>query len=329
MKTALVFACDDNFLPYTCVAARRAAMLSPEKFAIIIVSDGISDENKRLARKFCSRISFIEASQLFGTNTFRTTESYRRATYLRLYLDEIMADLDRIVYLDGDMTPLVDVSPLLQIVPTVSPVAATYGMNEVRRPVHNILPISKDAGYLQGGVQIFDLKAIRAEGIFKDAIKFANENPEKCQLVDQDALNAVLNGRWQVLDWRWNVMNEDSLYQPRPHFIRHHAGPNKPWALTKTNCEPFVIEHWRKDLAESPWPERYLPAKKGAFARKYIRPSARAIEVPLKALFRGDVDTLIHGEPDAQEMKRYLKNLPSLLAQIEGKQGQLASALPY
>ena len=329
MKTALVFACDDNFLPYTSVVARRVAMLASEKFPIIIVSDGISDEDKRLAQKFCSQISFIEASHLFKDDRFHTTDTYRRATYLRLYLDEIMADFDGIVYLDGDITPLVDVSPLLQIAPTVSPVAATYGMNEVRRPVHDLLPISKNAGYLQGGVQIFDLKAVRDEGIFRDAIKFANAYPEKCQLVDQDALNAVLNGRWQVLDWRWNVMNEDSLYQPRPHFIRHHAGPNKPWAPAKTNCEPFIVEQWRKDLADSPWPERYLPEKRGPFARKYIRPTARAIEVPLKALFRGDFDTLIHGERDAREMKRYLKRLPSLLSQIEAKEGQLSSALPY
>ena len=40
MKTALVLACDDNFIAYASVVARRVAWLSSEKFPIIIVSDG-------------------------------------------------------------------------------------------------------------------------------------------------------------------------------------------------------------------------------------------------------------------------------------------------
>ncbi len=56
MKTALVLACDDNYIPYTAVVARRIAGYATEKFPIIVVSDGVSDENKALARKFCPKL---------------------------------------------------------------------------------------------------------------------------------------------------------------------------------------------------------------------------------------------------------------------------------
>jgi lipopolysaccharide biosynthesis glycosyltransferase len=329
MKTALVFACDDNFIAYPSVVARRVSWLSSDKFPIVIISDGVSDENKRLARKFCPRISFIEAGNLFGERRFHTTTSYARATYLRLYLDEILADFDRVVYMDGDMTPLVDINPLLQMVPKASPVMATYSFDHVRTLTHNRLLLSPQAAYLQGGLQIFDLMAVREERIFKDAIQFALDYPEKCELVDQDALNFVLQGRWQVLDWRWNVMNFEAKYAPRPFYIRHHGGVEKPWTADKSGSEPDAIELWRTDLAESPWPQKFTAEGKVPFSRKYIRPVTRAVEVPIKAAIRGDFETVLHGEEEQRQIKRYLRRLPSFLKQAEeaAREGRLASAL--
>ena len=329
MKTALVFACDDNFVAYTSVAARRVSQLSSEQFPIVIISDGVADENKRLAQKFCQQINFIEAGSLFGENRFHTTTAYARATYLRLYLDEILADFDRIVYMDGDMTPLVDISPLLQMIPKASPVMATYSFDHVRTYPYNKLSLSPGAGYLQGGLQIFDLKAVREERIFKDAIQFALDHPEKCELVDQDALNFVLQGRWQVLDWRWNVMNFEAKHAPRPFYIRHHGGAEKPWTADKSGSEPDIIKLWRADLAESPWPQKFTAEKKVPFSRKYIRPVTRAIEVPIKAAVRGDYQTVLHGERERRQNKRHLRHLPSFLKKAEeaAREGRLASAL--
>ena len=161
---------------------------------------------------------------MFNSRQFNTTSHFTRASYLRLFLDEILADFERVVYIDGDMSPLVDPSPLLRMFPKVSPVMATYSMGHANHLVYDRLPMSRQAGYMQGGLQIFDLKAIREERIFKDAIQFALDHPDKCEMVDQDALNVVLDGRWQVLDWRWNVTNIDSRQFPKPFYIRHHGG---------------------------------------------------------------------------------------------------------
>jgi lipopolysaccharide biosynthesis glycosyltransferase len=325
----MVLGCDDNFIAYATIVAHRAARLSSDKFPIIIVSDGVSDENKRLAQKFCPRIGFIEAHALLADHEFRTSAHFTPATYLRLFLDEILADFDRVTYLDSDMTPLVDLSPLLRMAPKASPVMATYGFDQESGRVSHRLPLSPDAGYLQGGLQIFDLKAVREERIFKDAIRFALENPDKCDLVDQDALNVALQGRWQVLDWRWNVLNVDARYFPKPFNIRHHGGPSKPWAADKSECEPYIAKEWRKDLAESPWPHKFLRKRRGPFLRTYVRPVTRAVEVSLKAAMRGDFQTILHGEEHYRAMKRFQKRLPSMLRKVEeaAREGRLGSAL--
>jgi lipopolysaccharide biosynthesis glycosyltransferase len=322
MKTALVLACDDNFIAYASVVARRAARLSSEKFPIVIVSDGITDENKRLAQQFCPQISFIEASHLFADRTFYTRASFTRAAYLRLFFDEILADFDRVAYLDCDVSPLTDLSPLLQMVPKASPVMGTYDLVQLYDAViYDRLPLSRDAGYLQTGVVVFDLKAVREERIFKDTIQFALDNPEKCVLVEQDALNVALQGRWQVLDWRWNVLHFCVEYMPRPHFIRHITG-SKPWGPTKWGIEKRIVRQWRDDLAESPWPQRYSVNEDG-WMKTYVRPVTMSIERPVKNLIHAAADNR-HGR-----LARYLKRLPQVLETIEGaaREGKLAAAL--
>jgi lipopolysaccharide biosynthesis glycosyltransferase len=331
MKTALVLACDDNFIPYASVVARRVSWLSSEKFPIVIISDGVSDDNKRLAQKFCPQITFIEAGQMFRHGGFHTTPTITRATYLRLYLDEILTDFDLVTYIDSDMTPLVDLSPLVRLVPRSSPVMATYSLGYATELIYNRLPLSREAGYLQGGLQIYDLKAVREEHIFKNAIRFALDHPEKCELVDQDALNVVLQGRWQVLDWRWNVMNFEAKHAPNTYYIRHHGGAEKPWTADKTDAEPYIVEQWQKDLYQSPWPQKFLLEQKREvpFSRRYLRPITHAMEVPIKALIRGDFETILHGEEKKMQAKRYREQLPSLLKTIEdaAREGLLATAL--
>jgi lipopolysaccharide biosynthesis glycosyltransferase len=322
MKTALVLACDDNFIPFASVVARRVAYYAREKFPIIIVSDGVTDDNKRLAQTFCPQISFVEASHLFGDRAFYTRASFTRAAYLRLFFDEILADFDRVAYIDCDVSPLTDLSPLLQMVPRASPIMATYDLVQLYdNVVHDRLPLSREAGYLQSGVVVFDLKAVREERIFKDTIKFALDYPEKCVLVEQDALNAVLNGRWQVMDWRWNVLHFFVENMPRPHFIRHITG-SKPWGPTKWGIEKSIVRQWRNDLAESPWPHRYA-ANRDGWMKTYVRPITMSLERPMKNLIHAASENT-HGR-----IARYLRRLPSVLATIDeaAREGRLGKAL--
>ena len=242
MKTALVLACDDNFIPYTSVIARRIGHLASEKFPIFVLSDGVTDQNKRLAKKFCPAINFIEASPLLEDKPVRGF----RSAYARLFMDELLPDLDRAVYLDSDVSPLTDVSPLLSLTPKVAPVIAAYDLpimaeGKVRRRLPMMSPGS---GYFNSGVMVFDLKALREEHTLAEAMRFSVEHPDQCLYVDQDALNVVFNGRWQVMDWRWNAITFMVNRLPKRPFIRHLTG-HKPWGPYKQSIEPDIVEQWR------------------------------------------------------------------------------------
>ena len=269
MKTALVLACDDRFIPYTTVVARRIVRNSAARFPIAVISDGVTDENKRLAKKFCPEISFIEAASLFEGRALPTSSSISRASYLRLFLDEILADFDRAVYLDSDISPLTDLAPLLAMEPRAAPVIAAYDIPVmVENTYGKRLEIT--GPYFNGGVAVFDLKSTRAERLFARALQYAIDYPKRCAMHDQDALNAVLDGRWQVLDWRWNAVSWIRDVMPREPFIRHFAR-YKPWARKKVGIEKRFVDEWRSDLKESPWPDRF---------------SEQSIKYPVKDAFR-------------------------------------------
>jgi lipopolysaccharide biosynthesis glycosyltransferase len=269
MKTALVLACDNGYIAFTAVIAKRISHYAAEKFPIIVVSDNVTNENKALASRYCPEIAFVEASALFNEYALPVKGSFTRATYLRLFVADILTEFDRAVYLDSDISPLTDVSPLLAMIPTAAPVIAAYDLpNAASLEYRKRLGMSRP--YFNGGVMVLDLKAIRQERIFADALRYALDYPERCFLVDQDALNATLDGRWQVLDWRWNVLSYMNELIPKQPFIRHFAR-YKPWARKKAGIEQRFVDEWRSDLAESPWPERF---------------SEQSIRYPIKDAFR-------------------------------------------
>ena len=269
MKTALVLACDDRFIPFTAVVARRIVRNAAGKFPLTVISDGVTDENKALAQKFCPEISFIEAAHLFEHRPLPARGTFSRAAHLRLFLDDILADFDRAVYLDSDISLLTDISPLLALEPKAAPIIAAHDIPlMIEGKYRDRLHISSP--YFNSGVMVLDLKAIRAERVFADALQYALDHPERCEYVDQDPLNAVLDGRWQVLDWRWNAVTWIRDMMPREPFIRHFAR-YKPWARKKVGIEQRFIDEWRSDLKESPWPDRF---------------SEQSIKYPIKDIFR-------------------------------------------
>jgi len=325
MRTALVLACDDNFVPFTSIVARQISHQASEKFPIIVVSDGVTDENKALARQVCPQISFIEASHLFTGVTLPVGRHFTRATYLRLTLDKILADFDRAVYLDSDVSVVADLSPLVGLKPRAAPVVVSYDLIlPLDITTRTRLGMSAGAPHFNGGVAVYDLKAIRHERIFEQALDFAQQNPERCEIVDQDALNVVLDGRWQVLDWRWNAMTFRVDGFPSKPYIRHFAGLCKPWTADKRNIESIHISQWRKDLTNCPWPGRFkeAPLKRTAnyFLRRYVGPIENTMRSLLYSRSQGVRGAKV----------RFNRRYPLALREIEAEasEGQLARRFP-
>jgi len=263
MNTAVVLACDDNYVAYSSCVARRIHSNASTKIPIVVLADCVSDRNRAKALSVCPHIEFVEVGPLLEGKPFSLLGHLTRATYSRLLLAELLSGLDQALYLDSDIAVLGDVAPLAFTKLIAAPVAAAHDlpMYGAHRQIAK-RPVTPGRPYFNGGVAVYDLKAVKSEGIFENAQRFSFDHPDRCAYHDQDALDQVLDGRWQVLDWRWNAMSFLTETMPGLPIVRHLTG-NKPWSANKTDIEPEIISLWHDDLLDSPWPELFKSASGG------------------------------------------------------------------
>jgi lipopolysaccharide biosynthesis glycosyltransferase len=144
------------------------------------------------------------------------------------------------------------------------PVAAVhdfiyYLTGNIRRRRRDLF-LAQDAPYLQSGVMVFDWPATIADGVLARARKFLEDYPDRCQEApDQDALNAVLKGKWTPLDPRWNL-HETYLHFGGRHlpFIEHYTSV-KPWSKRRPKAWDEAAAWYAAALAGTAWTDFVEP----------------------------------------------------------------------
>jgi lipopolysaccharide biosynthesis glycosyltransferase len=109
---------------------------------------------------------------------------------------------------------------------------------------HRELGLAPDLGYFNSGVMALDLALWREEQLADQLLRYLERHAHAIRWWDQDALNAVLAGRWGELDPRWNQI---------PQFWEPAAGDGDPFppALRELVIrDPWIVHYstWSK-----PW----------------------------------------------------------------------------
>ena len=118
----------------------------------------------------------------------------------------------------------------------------------------------------------FYYKKWKEENVGDQAIDFLEKNPGA--YYDQDALNAVVNGRWKSLPLKYNAMGpllENKFLINQTYFehmevlearnnpiVIHYTGRRKPWYYKSRN--PYQWLYW-KYLALTPYKDYKAPDK--------------------------------------------------------------------
>ena len=177
---------------------------------------------------------------------------YSKANFYRVDLMSRMGDVERCVYLDCDIIVRKNLGDLQATPLGGLPVAACtdylyrHYMPEMKKKIpfqgkwytpetysNEIVGLS--GKYLNSGVMVVDLKAWNAERISERVMAFCEARPGLA-MVDQDGINAVLDGRYAEIDCRWNA----HIYMTTVYETSRRR-PSLAWAE--------IIEAWRAD----PW----------------------------------------------------------------------------
>ena len=163
------------------------------------------------------------------------TKRYPLAAYYRLLLSDLIPDLNRIIYLDGDTIIYTDLSEMYNL---------EMGNNVMLGFVDNSYQKAEEFGirtykYIVSGVLLINLKTIRRENISSKFFEFIDKYQDKLTQEDQTVINIVLHGRIDFLPPKygiWNFNNKDAV-------IYHNNYENKNLGI-KAYDEKEILNAW-------------------------------------------------------------------------------------
>jgi len=217
----------------------------------------------------------------------------------RIFLPDLLPEVDRILYLDVDTVVVDDLSPLFRVDLSdwyVGAVTNVFQLDHLHRLRQ--LGIDDPREYFNSGVLLMNLDLMRRDGC-SQALREHALRDRTLLWPDQDALNAVLGPRRRPLHPRWNVMNSvlrfpwsmyafgarDLTEARTSPAIRHFEGPtiNKPWHLL---CDGPMRELYFAHRRQTPWPETRIEGKTlRNLIKRFARGGARRLRSRRKARF--------------------------------------------
>jgi lipopolysaccharide biosynthesis glycosyltransferase len=184
---------------------------------------------------------------------------YTLDNWTRLWVGDFFADdIDRVLYLDGDIVVVGDVAPLW-----CTDLGGTLlGAVDIPGSLHGVTTLAMRAedGYFNSGVLLIDLKQWRETQALDTILRYVDAYPERMRYtLDQDALNACFHGRRKRLDYKWNATWS---------FFREPIElPLAPPEIENVRREARII-HFNSNL--KPWSYFCDHPRKGEY-EKYLR----------------------------------------------------------
>ncbi|MBO5284863.1 MAG: glycosyltransferase family 8 protein [Alphaproteobacteria bacterium] len=178
----------------------------------------------------------------------------------KIYLPQVLKNLNKVIYMDGDTLVLKDLRPLFEQETTgVYALAAKDGIfyrfpNEMAE-----IGLDKRGFYFNSGVMLYNLALQRQENVVEKLVEYIKTHTDF--FGDQDVLNVVFADKVKLMSYKYNCistffeaddldflstyfgepLSKDTFYIYENASIIHYAG-DKPW---QDNYKPsFLKELW-------------------------------------------------------------------------------------
>lgn len=205
------------------------------------------------------------------------------STFLKAQLHWLLPDLERVIYIDGDVIALQDLSALF-----AEPLGDAYMVgatcNEAIRTIGR-RRLKLRNPYFNAGVLLCPLEKWRRMQVDQAFLRCYIDNQERIKYADQDVFNILFDGRVKWIDKRWNVSHKEVLSK------FHSGGPS----LGETAILHFNGDRkpWDADYREEP----YLNDEYYRASQSLIAPLQPAQEIPEKTLYVSAANPFISGPP--------------------------------
>jgi lipopolysaccharide biosynthesis glycosyltransferase len=241
---------------------------------VVLLIDFTEDVREGLSAEFTATgMDFLclkSAQFLPPENVFFNKTHVPRTALGRFAIDDVLPEnYLHILYLDGDVRVIGDISPLV-----LHDVASGYiaAANEYLWLCENDrgafwqrhhaylknIGISNPGDYFNSGVLAFRRDTWKT--MSRKALEYFNRHADICLYHDQSALNAVFNGRREILPLSYNFgtkyadLGLENTVKPR---IIHFTGGCKPWFFSGKPWNGRFIQDYQSLLLKHPFLKAY------------------------------------------------------------------------
>ena len=245
-EVTVAIAFDENYISYARTLLWSIRRNSKARICAVLLVRNLTSEVARqtveIVEPFDVRV-FDMREGLAGT-TINLVPQTTMSTMDRLFLPDMLPDLDNIVYIDCDTLVLGDIAELASYdtgetgvaarkMPGPIPCNVAHAIERLARPLDqrradelrlwSAANVDLAAPFFNAGVLKLSLATLRKSRIALEALEIV----EKYAVNDQDALNLATRGRAYPLPEDWNTITHIDLGSS-PKLI-HWAGVHKPW----------------------------------------------------------------------------------------------------
>ena len=231
----------------------------------VMTADGYPENNKvkfnKLVKKYGEeklKVAFLNMKDRYVPHTYGI--HITKETYFRVYLSDLLPNIDKLLYLDVDMINFKDLTEVYNM--NMENKLYIYAMVDDYNHRAELYRFNiKPDKYLNAGTLLMDLKKIKASGFDKKLQKFISQNSNSLEHHDQTAINVVYNNHLGVLPIRYVIFNfntfqdlvnfnnaQDKKYRRSEGelkeaynnpFLIHYAGYTKPWEKKQSTFREY------------------------------------------------------------------------------------------
>jgi len=210
----VAYALDDNYTEFTCTSMTSLLHNTKRSVHFHVLVNSLSEANKQI---LCD----IGKHYPHGNWTFYYVERHDRflldekinltqETYFRLYLPELLYNLNKILWMDGDTIINDDISNLYDIELGDYFIGAVIDTSISKNPKYE--SVLKSKYYFNAGVMLCNIKALKNYNLFYKVVECISDLYEmykKNGLIfysDQEVLNYILYDKVKYLPYKFNFI---------------------------------------------------------------------------------------------------------------------------
>lgn len=254
----IVYTCDNNYVWLMGISTISLFENNKhiEELKVYLLGENITDENKNELRKIGEQynrdVVVIDVPKLNIPSSL-VSARWPLSAFTRLFSGQILPqDINRILYLDCDTIITGDISELDNVqfngniaVGVKDCISGTYKQN---------IGLEKNSPYINAGVILFDLKALRAIEINEIIEAYMNKYEKLINYADQDILNGMFKGKIGELNPKFDVMTIDVAHTYEEiQKLRRPTNFYSKDELEVAVKNPAIIHYTTNMLVIRPW----------------------------------------------------------------------------